>query len=259
MNSLQALQREFQSFVLSAQPAILDRVVGSPTIDPARRLGIYYDAYRSRLIEALETDYTALKTFMGEEAFWRMARGFIEATPSVHRNLRWYGQDLPSFLRSAPPYADQAWLHEIALFEWTISLAFDAADLRSMTFEEMAAIDPSLWPELTFRFHPSLQRLALRTNAASLRKSADAQEPLPAPEAYAEPAQWMLWRKDLTVMFRSLSPEEAWALDRACAGENFTQLCEGLCQWVNAEEAAGRVAGMLRAWVDDQLVSARVC
>ncbi len=193
---------------------------------------------------------------MGEEAFRTMARRFIETTPSVHRNLRWYGQALPNFLQDAPPYAEQPWLHELALFEWTLSLAFDAADQPSMFFEELAAVDPSAWPGLTFNFHPSLHRLCLRTNAASLRKSADAQEPLPATQFHTEITQWMLWRKDLIVMFRSLSPEEAWVLDRARAGGNFTQLCEGLLQWVNAEEAAGRLAGMLRAWVDDQLVCA---
>ncbi len=41
MSGLQALQNEFQSYVFSAQPEILDRVVGGPANDTARRLGIY--------------------------------------------------------------------------------------------------------------------------------------------------------------------------------------------------------------------------
>lgn len=193
---------------------------------------------------------------MGAQAFRDMARQFIETNPSVHRNLRWYGHSLPDFLRATPPYAGQPWLHELALFEWTISLAFDAADERPMNFEEIAALEPSRWPELTFRFHPSVQRLSLRTNAASLRMSADAEEPLPPVAQEAKYTQWMLWRKDLIVMFRSLSPEEAWVWDSARSGENFTQLCEGLCQWVSEEETPGRLAGMVRAWADDLLICA---
>jgi hypothetical protein len=256
MNPLQALQSEFQSFLLAGARQIVDRVHASATIDPSRRLGIYYDAYRSRLVDALETDYTALTALLGEAAFREMARAYVEATPSLHRNLRWYGGALPEFLRASNPYAESPWLYELAQFEWTITLAFDAADEPSLNFAQVAALDPALWPGLTFRFHPSLQRLSLRSNAPAIRKAADAEEALPEPASQAEAIQWLLWRKDLTVMFKSLAPEEAWALDRARDGMNFTDLCEGLCQWVDPEEAAGRVAGMLRGWVDDQLITA---
>ncbi len=256
MSALQTLQREFQDFVLDGRAEIVQRVVGTSSVDPARRLGVYYDAYRLRLIEALQTDYTSLKIVMGEDDFAQSMGAFVEATPSVHRNLRWYGQSLPEFLRTRAPSAEQPWLWELALFEWTIALAFDAADEPVLTFDDLAAMDSGIWPYLTFKFHPSRQRLSLRTNAASLRKAVDEEAPIPPPERLAQPIQWLLWRKDLTVMFRSLLPEEAWALDTAHAGGNFTELCEGLCQWVAPAAAAGRLAGMLRTWVDDQLIAA---
>lgn len=254
MNALHALQEEFQRYVLDGEPRILDRVTSAERIDPARRLGIYYDAYRLRLVEALATDYTALKEVMGEPDFGSTMRAFIEGTPSVHRNLRWYGGSLPRFLREHARYAQWPWLADLALFEWTITLAFDAADEPPVTFADLAASEASAWPEMTFTFHASHQRLSLNTNAASLRKAVDEQSPIPQPETLEQSIEWLLWRKNLTVMFRSLSPEEAWALHTAHAGGDFTQLCEGLCQWVEAEEAAARLAGMLRQWVDDQLI-----
>ncbi len=256
MSVLHALQGEFQRFLLTGESKIAERVAGSATIDPLRRLAIYHDAYRSRLIEALESDYTAIKALLGEEAYRTMASAFVEATPSVYRNLRWYGDGLPEFLRNAAPYADSPWLHELASFEWTITLAFDAADEPALSFAELAAVDPSSWPTLTFGFHPSLQRLALHSNAPAIRKATDAEETLPPPEYKTEAVPWMLWRKDFTVKFRSLSPEEAWGIDRARAGGTFSELCEGLCEWADPEQAAGRMAGMLRGWVDDHLIIA---
>ncbi|MFN0317108.1 MAG: DUF2063 domain-containing protein [Burkholderiales bacterium] len=258
MNPLQDLQCEFQSFLLNGDQRIFDRVRSSATTGPARRLGIYYDAYRLRLIEALEADYTALLAALGEEAFREMACAYIETTPSRHRNLRWYGGALPEFLRTSSSYGASVWLHELALFEWNITLAFDAADESPLTFAGMAAVDPSLWPGLSFRFHPSLRRLSLASNAPLLRKAADAGEDLPKPNRGSEEVQWLLWRQDLVVMFKSLPPEEAWALDRACDGMNFAGLCEGVCQWAGEEEAASRIAQLLRGWVDDHLIVSAV-
>lgn len=254
MNALLGLQGRFQGFLMADETAIVEDVTGNEHIDPRRRLGIYYDAYRSRLVEALTTDYTALQRQMGEEAFEQAALRFIQATPSVHRNLRWYGQSLPAFLRATSPYDLTPWLADVAQFEWSITLAFDAADQDSLSFDQVAALDPAAWPTARFGFHPSLQRLGLGSNAPVLRKAADEEQPPPAPELSGEPAQWMLWRKELLVLYRSLAVDEAWALDAACEGSDFTRLCEGLCEWVEPDQAAARLAGLLRTWVDEGLI-----
>lgn len=251
--ALLALQDRFQGFLMQDDIAIVEDVVGSADIDPRRRLGIYYDAYRSRLVEALRTDYTALPILMGEAAFEQAALAFIVATPSRHRNLRWYGGALPAHLQESA--GNPPWLAELAAFEWTITLAFDAPDHDSLTFEQMAALDPAAWPTVRFVLHPSLHRLSLHSNAPTLRKAVDEGEAVPAPQWQETPVQWLLWRSDYTVMYRSMPAEEAWALDAARDGMDFTGLCEGLCQWVAPEAAAGQMAGMLRAWVDEGLVA----
>ena len=48
--------------------------------------------------------------------------------------------------------------------------------------------------------------------------------------------------------------DEAWALDQARAGLNFPELCEGLCEWIDAEHAANRAASFLKQWVVDGLI-----
>lgn len=252
--ALNALQDRFQAYLLHDENTIFQDVVAAPDIDPKQRLGIYHNAYRSRLVEALRTDYTALPLVMGDAGFEQAALRYITASPSVHRNLRWYGQGLSAFLRASAPYAGEPWLADLAEFEWTITLAFDAADQDSLTFAQVATLDPAAWPTVSFRFHPSLRCLRLRTNAPFLRKMSEEEGQVPPAEVLAEEVCWMLWRKDLGVLYRSLSTEEAWALDAARDGADFTQLCEGLCRWIAPEAAAGQLAGMLRTWVDDQLI-----
>jgi putative DNA-binding protein len=255
MNRMADLQRAFQGYVLRNEPGFVERIAAGAGVDPQRRLRIYFDAYRSRLIEVLATDYEALRALMGDEAFGAACRCYVNATPSVFRNVRWYGAALSDFLRVTPPWADQPIVHELALFEWTLTLAFDSADAALVGFEELAGLPPQSWPALGFVLHPSAQVLQLRTNAPALRKATDAHGPLPDAVLGDEPKSWLIWRKELTACFRSLGEPESWALAAARDGATFTALCEGLCRWFSPDEAAPQAAGLLRLWVDDELIS----
>lgn len=255
MRALADLQHAFQGYVLHDEPGLVERIAGGERVDPQQRLRIYFDAYRLRLVEALATDYEALRALMGDEAFRAACRAYVEATPSLLRNVRWYGAALPEFLRASPPWADQPILHEVALFEWTLTLTFDAADAPVVRFEELASLPQQSWPVLGFVLHPSAHFLELRTNAPALRKATDADDPLPDAVLADEAKTWLIWRKEMTAYFRSLSESESWALAALREGANFTALCEGLCRWFSPDETASQTATLLRRWVDDELIS----
>lgn len=78
---------------------------------------------------------------------------------------------------------------------------------------------------------------------------------VPAPEAGEYPKSWLVWRQDLRTYFRSLSVDEAWAVDTAAGGSSFADICEGLCEWIDAQNVAAHAAGLLKRWVADGLVS----
>ena len=252
---LDLVQHEFQDYVLRGQEAIAQRIEPGRRDDHRRRLAIYYDAYRLRLIDALAADYDALLATMGEQDCREACRAYIEATPSVFRNVRWYCGGLPAFLRETPPWCERPCLADIALFEWTLTLAFDAADEPPIHFEDLSALAPDAWGALGFRLHPSVQLIDLRANAPAIRKALDAGEPPPPPVLAETPVSWLIWRKDLSPHFRSLSQPEAWALRAARNGHAFAGICEGLCEWIAPEEAAAAAAAWLRTCVDDQLIA----
>jgi hypothetical protein len=255
MSALSDTQQAFQQYLLTSDPGIVDRIAGGAQTDPARRLRIYHDAYRLRLIEALGTDYEALRTLLGPEEFKTVMRAYVEATPSTYRNVRWYGSDLARFLRDTPPWSQRPLNHELALFEWTLTLAFDAADAPVVRFEDLAQLRAEHWPSLKIELHPSVHVIALRTNAPSFRKASDAGTPLPAPSIAEAPIPWLVWRKDLGVSFRSLSEPEAWGLNAVREGADFSALCEGICEWLDADQAPAQAAQLLRQWVEDAVIS----
>lgn len=252
---LNLLQQAFQAYVLEGTAAIAERIEPGPFDNPRRRLAIYFDAYRSRLVEALASDFEALHAVLGEEEFQHAGHAYIEAKPSAFRNVRWYGGELAAFLRQRQPWCDRPWLADLAEFEWTLTLAFDAADAPSVHLQEMAALAGEAWGTLGFRLHPSVHLVELRANAPAIRKAVDAGAAPPAPELATAAVPWLIWRKDLLPRFRSLSEPEAWALHAVRDGQSFSEMCGGLCEWIAPEEAAGAAAGWLRTWIDDQLIS----
>ena len=76
----------------------------------------------------------------------------------------------------------------------------------------------------------------------------------PEPQRDEIPQRWLLWRRDFKIHWRSLEVHEAWAIEQAVGGANFAQICEGLLEWVDAEQAALVAAGFLKQWISDQLL-----
>ena len=248
MSRLARTAAQFQAHVLTGDRAIEVEIDGPSAPFRDVRLGIYRDAYRLRLIEILSGDYKALRHYLGEERFEALARAYLAAHPSTFRNVRWFGGRLPEFLRGTSPFATQPVLAELAQFEWTLGLAFDAPDAPSVAFEEVAALPPQAWPELRFSAHPALQVIELRTNAVAIWKDIDEEDSFEVVLSDA-PVSWAIWRKQFSPFFRSLEADEAWALSALRDGAAFGAICEGLCAWTEEAQAAARAAGLLRGWI----------
>ncbi len=251
MTTLAGLQRQMQAHVLREDSSALDAVVASADADAGRRLGIYTHAYRARLLGVLRNDFPGLRVLAGEDEFERLARAYVEATPSTHANVRWYGARLAAFARECAPWSTRAELAEMAELEWKLGLAFDAADQASVEFAALAALAPADWPTLRLTLHASLQRARLTRNVDAIRRAVDREEAVPALEPFASPQGWVTWRRDSIVRHRRLDDDEAAALDAVAQGATFADLCTHLCRWHAPEAVAARAATLLRRWVED--------
>ena len=254
MSALRDTQTEFQHYLLRREGPMTDRIVGDERVDARGRLEIYANAYRLRLLEALDGDFVALKAHVGAERFEEIARAYIDAHPSDHFSLRYYGRHTAHFLAETEPYRNEPLLSELAMFDWALTDSFDAADSPVASVGDMAAIAPDDWARLVFVPHASLQRLNLEWNAPAIWKAADKNGPLPAPEKAEFPVGWAVWRQELQIYFRSFTVDEAFALDALLRGETFGALCEGLTEWIDAQNVAGHAAGLLKQWLTDGLI-----
>lgn len=247
MKSLARIQADLQSFLLRGDEAVKAHVVDSGRVPVETRLGIYHHAYRARLVEALCANYPVLAHLLGAEAFAQLGAEYIDRHDSSSFSVRHYGDAFATVVKT--PF-----LADLARWEWALADVFDAADAVPVRVSTLAKIAPEEWSELRFSFHPSTRRLSLASNAVQVWKAVTANTEPPVASDDVEPATWLLWRRDVRTLFRSLSTAEAQMIDGAMAGREFGELCTELCSHCTEEEAPARAAGFLREWVESGLI-----
>lgn len=260
MNQLSKLQHRFQDCVLHpGQPDAATWVSASGRADPDTQLSIYSYAYAARLKEVLANDYPAVLMAIGDERFDRLAEDYIQAHPSHYVSLRDFGRHLAGFvsglIQKEEAWQGMHWLVELALFEWTLGQAFDAADAALFTEQDMATIRPDAWPERTFTLHPSVQRLNLEWNIPEMWQALTADEPAPVDAMRETASAWLIWREQLITRFRSMPTDEQQALDALGKGASFNDICETLTSLMPEGEVPLRAAGLLKGWLAQGLIS----
>lgn len=252
---LRELQRQFQCEILGKESSISSAIVDAPPLPAAARLAVYRNGYRMRLTEALDEVYPVLHRVLGDETFAHLAEHFIDAHPSVHRSIRWYGAELADFLIERAPFSEQPILAELARLEWTLSEVFDARDAPAVSRSALQEVEPAAWAALRFTFHPSARRLELEWNTVAVWQAASREEDLPAPERSPAAVAWLLWRQDLVNYFRSTDAVERTALEAALHGASFAEICATLTALLPEEEIPLRAATLIGTWADSGIIS----
>lgn len=235
---------------------LLAKLVPGPGPDRQHMLSIYQDAYRLRLRDVLADNFDRLALWLGDDDFREMAFRYIAAHPSSYRNVRWYGDQLPTFLRTTDPYRQNPALADLAAFEWTLTLVFDGPDDSQKDIGDLALIPPEAWGGLKFRMHRVRQLASFSTNVIPIFNALTESQDLPEIHHWPEGQSILFWRHfDGRTLFRTLEPDELWMFHQAEAGVDFAALCEGLTRFGDPDQAAFRAATILQSWIVDGLIA----
>lgn len=254
MSNLLDLQNKFQHYLLSGEIDFKKQIVETEKVPSEIRLAIYGNAYHSRLVDALATNYPALYIYLGTDMFAKLAADYIESNPSCFRSIRWFGDQLANFIDRQEEYKQFPYLVELAEFEWNMTLVFDAEDNIVLKLDDVARIPPDEWCEMKFRVHPSVKRLNLFWNVIPICEALLEDQTPDEPIKNLSMIPWLLWRKNYVNHYKSLADDEAWAIDAVFNNASFGEICEGLCEWVSEEEAGLRAASLLKAWIEAELL-----
>ncbi len=254
---LASLQQKLINYLVDDDPkvttTIMEQIKDHGNITRDVRLHIYKNAYQARLKETIENDHEMLGFFLGDDLFDQMVLGYINTYPSDNTSLRHFADKLPLFLANNAPFKDYPIISELAHFERLLMVAFDAADAERFTRDLLSKIPPEQWPELVFRFHPSVQLAHFKYNSVETWQALkQEQSPEPAKEQHSD---WLLWRNnDRLTQFRSLPAQEYDLINMILNGASFADLCDFLLQEVTEEQASPLVLDYLLKWLDDGIL-----
>jgi len=181
-----------------------DVVLPSKTLTATERVGIYHGMYPLRMHDALQDDYEALTHFLGDEAFYELVRGYVQAHPSRSYSLNRLGEHLPEYVLGAPGIKRREFCHELARLELAVSQTFDAPETPPLTQARIAEVPADAWERARLRTITAFQLLSFRYPVnAYLQSVRDDKHDHPRPRLKKE---WVaVFRRDYSVWRLDLS------------------------------------------------------
>lgn len=169
MSVLRDLQQAFQASILRGElAAFAPQVLPGRAGDTLSGMSVYTEGYTARLAEVLAGDFPNLRSLIGETEFAALTVAYLSDHPSIYRNVRSLGERLPAWLSSRARYRAEPHLAELADFEWTLGVVFDAAAAPSLQPDALAAVPPADWPALRFAIHPAVRIAHYDSNIVEL-------------------------------------------------------------------------------------------
>lgn len=248
MTSLDQLQAQMLAFLrqgTSVEP-LLAEVEG---IDNKQRLGIYHNAYRARLIEAIEVDHPVLGVYLGDTLFDQMVLAYIDQHPSSFKSLRQFADNLPQFLSSDNYFREIPFVAELARFERLLLTAFDAPEKAAAQANFLQQLTPEQWPATQLKLHPSVQIFDCQWNVVHIWQQMKAEQCPPDPIEGEN--HWLLWRnRDRLTEFISLDEFGNLLIKQLILGSDLAKVCEELLTELDPEQIASSLASTLDSWLE---------
>jgi hypothetical protein len=227
----------FHAAITGAAPLASARdLVVRGSVDELERLHVYEHAYTSRIAGVLENDYPKLARLVDLRG---LTAAYLRAHPPSHPSLREVGVHIAHFLgeRGMPRH-----LADLASLERARTEVFDSADAVPLAREDLAELDPVEFPSLRLRLVPSSRVVAMTTNADDIWDAIENDREPAAPGDGSRVV--MVWRREHTVVHRTLDVDEARVAHALGEGSTFGEVCDLL------EEPAERAIALLVRWLD---------
>jgi hypothetical protein len=139
-----------------------DVILPSRTLTPAERVGVYHGMYLLRMHDCLAGDYEALRHFLGDDAFFELVRGYVQAHPSRSYSLNRLGDHLPEYLETAAGIQRLAFCVDLARLERAVAQVFDAPETPPLSAATLGSIPDEAWERARLRTIPGFELLAFR-------------------------------------------------------------------------------------------------
>jgi hypothetical protein len=172
MTGLLELQRRVAGAVMSPLDASVsaeakELVKPNDRLTASERLNIYHRQYWYRILDSFNEDFPGLSAVVGERAFGRLSRAYLNDCPSRSFTLRNLGSRLETWLGEHSEFGGKnlALALDMVRLEWAHIEAFDKAERKPLGPEDLLELSP----ELVLALQPHIGLLELQYPVDDLR------------------------------------------------------------------------------------------
>ncbi len=233
-------------------PSALEAMVRpSRSLAAAERVGVYHDMYLSRMVEAMESDYPAVRSFLGEDAFLDLVRDYVRRHPSRSYTLNRLGDHLPDFLLEHEEREHAAFLHDLARAELAVTHVFDEEPSPTLDAPALRHVPEAALPRLRLRPIRALRLLSLSHPVAGHLHAARGGHAAPRPRRRR--THLAVYRQDYAVRYQELGVDEHALLAALVAGVPLGEAVAAGALRLRASRREDRVFRWFRSWVAEGL------
>jgi hypothetical protein len=120
---------------------------------------------------------------------------------------------------------------------------------------DLAALPPEIWGGISFVPHPTARSFEVSTNVGAIWTALKTGNEPPPVHGSETSGHILVWRHEMTPMFREMGAEESMMWVEAGKGVRFADLCTMLAVYNYRGSASARAAGFLKAWLDAGLLT----
>ena len=213
-----------------------------------KRYNVYRNNVTVSLIDALAAIFPATQRITGVEFFRAMARFHVRDTPPRSPLLFEYGHDFPDFIARYEYAQGMPYLPDTARIERAWLDAYHAADMPPLAAQALAAIPPSLLPDVVFVPHPATRIVRSPFPAVTIFSANRQDGPAERIEA-SVPEDALITRPDQEVTVRRLPPGGAAFLTQLLSGRSLGDAGTAAFDAAPGFDLTANIAGMIEAGV----------
>ena len=135
--SLESLQHLFAESLETEQRPVLAQLRTDAALQ--KRIDLYRNNVRAHRRDALASAYPVLRALVGERYFGALSNAYAHEHPSQSGDLNRFGAALPDFIGRYETDAPYRYFADLTRLEWSLHVAYYAADTATLTQQEWAA------------------------------------------------------------------------------------------------------------------------
>ncbi len=192
------------------------------------RWTIYRSGYVTRIAEALENDFRAVRRILGEGAFLALAERYVAAAPPASFDLGVVGDRLAGFLAGDRLAGQLPFLPDLARLEWVQARAFVARDSVPLDWGDLARRGPEAAADTTIQLRPGTVLIRSDWPIDEIQACRDLPDDQVSIPLQGRPVTLLVYRRAFDVRTRRIDHEEALLIETFERGGTLASLPDAL-------------------------------